>query len=412
MSKTSIHSACKDGMIDVVHMLIESGQNINEENRQRQTPLDIACKSDNIDLVTYLLGKGANKVKLEKVTTNPEIIEAVMQRLYGDMNDNTALQLSILNKLFIIAEIMIVQGNTEYINHTNSQGLTALDILLQVWSEDDGFISDKKFFYLYDLLETKGAVTNNVDIDPSNLELIEANRVSLQNPMLSANINQFIKDMQPLIQGINKRIESLHLRIEMGYYRLLKGNKTILGTVPAHPYVVVLCLYDNSKECVSSILLEFVEHDSPNGYSIDISSKTKETERNKSYNTLLRAVTILMMCYETRSEDSLPIHFISSMATNPITSYVLLHKLNGVCIQNDFSPEKGLSKNEFISYCQDFIKEKHHMYIENRKEEKSCSDAKSVLEDFISRRVSSRSGGMTRNKRQRHRRKRTCREYL
>ena len=39
------------------------------------------------------------------------------------------------------------------------------------------------------------------------------------------------------------------------------------------------------------------------------------------------------------------------------------------------------------------------MYIEIWKEEKSCSDAESVLEDFISKRVSSRSGGMTRNKR-------------
>jgi len=57
---TSLHFACRDGYIEIVSLLIQSGCDINVQNRDGITPLNTACLNRHVKIVSLLLQKGCD----------------------------------------------------------------------------------------------------------------------------------------------------------------------------------------------------------------------------------------------------------------------------------------------------------------------------------------------------------------
>lgn len=77
---------------------------------------------------------------------------------------------------------------------------------------------------------------------------------------------------------------------------------------------LVLCLY-RRKQCVSSITYSFYDD------SLLIESRTSPRDENKRYNTLLRAITILLT--DKLMVNSRPVHTIKSQPINWVSAWLL-----------------------------------------------------------------------------------------
>ena len=64
--QTPIYYACREGRLDVVKLLIDSGSNINLDDNYGQTCLFYAVKHNHFDVVQYLVEKGINVNKIDK----------------------------------------------------------------------------------------------------------------------------------------------------------------------------------------------------------------------------------------------------------------------------------------------------------------------------------------------------------
>ncbi|CAF4238108.1 unnamed protein product, partial [Adineta steineri] len=65
-SWTPLGLACRDGQLEIVKYLIESGANLYNVDQNNSTSLMIACKYENYDVVQYLLSLGIIKLLLEE----------------------------------------------------------------------------------------------------------------------------------------------------------------------------------------------------------------------------------------------------------------------------------------------------------------------------------------------------------
>jgi len=114
-------------------------------------------------------------------------------------------------------------------------------------------------------------------------------------------------------ETIQKRCPDLFLHLD--YKKNLPGKITSYSG-PDKPDVATLCLYTRQiepAECVSSVEFKVEETDENILY---ISSKTKQTEENKKYNTLLRACSIVLA-------NQWNFKKIISNAENPISVWLL-----------------------------------------------------------------------------------------
>jgi ankyrin repeat protein len=57
--KASLHTATKEGSIDIVKLLLKLGKDINGRNTANQTPLVSAASNRNLDVVRLLIERGA-----------------------------------------------------------------------------------------------------------------------------------------------------------------------------------------------------------------------------------------------------------------------------------------------------------------------------------------------------------------
>ena len=69
--QTPIYYACREGRLDVVKLLIDSGSNINLDDNYGQTCLFYAVKHNHFDVVQYLVEKGINVNKIDKMNSSP-----------------------------------------------------------------------------------------------------------------------------------------------------------------------------------------------------------------------------------------------------------------------------------------------------------------------------------------------------
>jgi hypothetical protein len=116
-----------------------------------------------------------------------------------------------------------------------------------------------------------------------------------------------------LNETIQKRCPDLFLHLD--YKKNLPG-KIVSYSGVEKPDIAVLCLYTKKiepAECFSSVEFKVEETDENILY---ISSKTKQTEENKKYNTLLRACSIVLA-------NKWKFQKIISNAENPISVWLL-----------------------------------------------------------------------------------------
>ena len=58
---TPLHSACDNGWIEIVKLLVEKNADVNKSNMDWITPLHIALTSNKIDIFNFLVDNGATK---------------------------------------------------------------------------------------------------------------------------------------------------------------------------------------------------------------------------------------------------------------------------------------------------------------------------------------------------------------
>ena len=81
-------------------------------------------------------------------------------------------------------------------------------------------------------------------------------------------------------------------------------------------YNLILCLYYN-ENCISSIILIYKDED-----TIGIDSNTYNNYQGNKYNTLLRAIVVILSSYIICNSKN--ISKISSNAINPISAWLLI----------------------------------------------------------------------------------------
>jgi ankyrin repeat protein len=90
---TPLQCACKNGLVDVVELLLNNGVLVNCINDDGDTPLHLACKFGGVGVVEVLLNNGA----LAKCRNNDgrqpcEVIQGGMQRTVLDLIQRKALE--------------------------------------------------------------------------------------------------------------------------------------------------------------------------------------------------------------------------------------------------------------------------------------------------------------------------------
>ena len=129
-----------------------------------------------------------------------------------------------------------------------------------------------------------------------------------------AEINMEINDfIDTLNRKIQVRCPNLFLTLD---YKENLRSKIVTYSQPDKHHTVVLCLYNDlyePVECVSSIEFKIEETDKNVLY---ISSRTKDSEQAKKYNTLLRACSIVLA-------NHWGFHKIISNAENPVSVWLL-----------------------------------------------------------------------------------------
>lgn len=121
-----------------------------------------------------------------------------------------------------------------------------------------------------------------------------------------------------IIDKLNAKIQSKcsNLMLKLDYRKNLQGKLATYSVADATGDMMVLCLYNtlyDPMECVSSIEYKLEE---TNKTILYITSKTKDTEQGKKYNTLLRACSIVLA-------NHWGFQRILSNAENPISVWLL-----------------------------------------------------------------------------------------
>lgn len=116
-------------------------------------------------------------------------------------------------------------------------------------------------------------------------------------------------------------------------------QKQALFHLPNQYLYLVLCLY-RKKECISSITYSFYDD-----HSIMIESKTILKEENKKYNTLLRAITVLISDKLIVNNDA--IRIIKSQPINWISAWLLVNKFGFIKDESGIIQQKQEFKKKF-----------------------------------------------------------------
>ena len=140
---------------------------------------------------------------------------------------------------------------------------------------------------------------------------------------------------------LENKCSNLYLKLD-NYYNL----NGVLTTYFNEYDLIILCLYHDNN-CISSISIKY---NTP--YTLEIYSKTCETYTNKKYNTLLRAVIIILASDIICTSN--PIRKIYSNAGSPISAWLLIKNFDVNIISDTFEnlKESELKQDDTISLKQ------------------------------------------------------------
>jgi len=114
--ETALHFASKNGHLEVVKLLVEKGANLNARTNYGSSPLQLAANENQKNIVTFLLEKGATPEGLSESTKNGNL-EMVKILLDSGINVNsrverqrTPLIVAAINNQVEVAKLLLERG--------------------------------------------------------------------------------------------------------------------------------------------------------------------------------------------------------------------------------------------------------------------------------------------------------------
>jgi hypothetical protein len=185
---------------------------------------------------------------------------------------------------------------------------------------------------------------------------------------------------QALVAALNDRMQpycpDFHLMIDN--ITSFPENSTVAmyhDGVPnswLHPSIV-LCLF-TGNHCVSSITMKMfaTEH----GFGLSIDSKTDEQYEGRKFNTLLRAVAIIIS--KSLSES---IVVFDSYAVNWISAYIMINHFNAVSVRESININKDTL--DLVKALKEYFRDKFVMDTRVELNEENIANATTVFDKTI-----------------------------
>ena len=227
---------------------------------------------------------------------------------------------------------MIHDGNLHVFNLMQDQdGIFPKDLIRYIDENRKHLI---KILNLSGMLEKIDALEEFNKNNPHNLAIIEPNSPP-GDQFLDLNVAKGI------IRALNIKLQEtcpgFYLHIDYLTSFPTGSTVSIFSPWSLHYFMrppLLLCLM-HGNECVSSITMDVCD-----GLTIRIDSKTNELYENRKFNTLLRAVAIIISKGLSESAEQL-----TSDAANIISALLMIKRFNAVSLEGDISkftisPEK------------------------------------------------------------------------
>lgn len=154
-----------------------------------------------------------------------------------------------------------------------------------------------------------------------DLDRLFYNKPGCGEPLDLTKANDLLRTLNHVISK-----ECRDIRLNLDYVYNMK-NKVVSFTNTSN--YLVLCLY-YKEDCISSI--EIVEKNQHG--LLEINSKTETIHEGKKYNKLLRAVAIMIAGLLVPGAS-----YVSSVAVNPISAWLLVNSFNGIIQQTEDNEE-------------------------------------------------------------------------
>ena len=146
---------------------------------------------------------------------------------------------------------------------------------------------------------------------------LKENKIKLESirkelKCFNVNLSGISREIERLNIELHKKCKNLNLKLD-NYYNL-DGEITLYNEI--YKDNLVLCLYYN-ENCISSIILKYKDEN-----TIEIDSITDDAYQGNKYNTLLRAIVIMLLSHIKC--NSKQITKLYSTAANPISAWLLI----------------------------------------------------------------------------------------
>lgn len=211
----------------------------------------------------------------------------------------------------------------QYVAHIKNNILYIVNII----SDDDNDDDNKK-------ISKAIANIDNIDISISaNLDIV-TNTLNNLDKKYSVKYLHFTNDdcshtidlsnAKTIIETLNNKLSCKKYKLSIDYIFQMK-RKPEITTFSFNSEHLLLCIFTDNM-CVSSIVIKYDTTEN----NIYIDSKTKTNYEGNKFNTLLRAVTIIITKILYTDVTTL-----SSQAVNPISAYIMIWYFNGQIYNND-----------------------------------------------------------------------------
>lgn len=289
--RTPLHAASEAGQLDICHMLIQAGANLDMCDEDQRTPLMEACENNHMEIVQYLLRAGASAI-------------------HKDAEGFTCLHLAAKSGHYSIVEHLLTKGLMD-INCQDDGGWTAM-----IWATEYKHVDQVR------LLLSKGADISIRDKE----ENICLHWAAFSG---SAEIAELLLDAQCNLQAVNIHGDSpLHIaarenRLECVMLFLSRGADVFLknreGETPTD------CCSHNSKAWVA------------------LQSSRRDRDRNIKLNTSHDKVLHSDIAL---GQEAIPIPCVNSVDSEPYPEDYKYIKEN--CVTSPMNIDRNITH---LQYC-------------------------------------------------------------